>query len=144
MSQDWMELWSNDILSEFAIKFNSAIVVKTSNNPGMVIQMIDECPYKAGYDTDWHYTLSQWVIYYLANKYAILLDSKQKEFKIQGDEDNEVDVSLFTHVDHTIKVKNKPPPKPGLKCHFCNLKYCLDEERKEHEEFWHSNKLMKQ
>ena len=73
--------------------------------------------------------------------------SKQKEFKIQGDEDNEdneVDASLFTHVDDRIKVKNKPPPRPGLKCHFCNLKYCLDEERKEHEEFWHGNKLMKQ
>ncbi|MDQ5870297.1 MAG: hypothetical protein M3530_11310, partial [Thermoproteota archaeon] len=115
--------------------------------PGVVVKMIDECPYKDGYDFDWHYTLSQWVIYYLANKYATLLASKiskQKEFKIQGDEVNEVDVSLFTHVDDTIKVKNKPPPKPGLKCHFCNLKYCLDEERKEHEEFWHSNKLIKQ
>ena len=29
----------------------------------------------------------------------------------------------------------------GLKCHFCNLKYCLDDERKQHEEFWHSDKL---
>ena len=150
MIHEWMELWSDDILSEFAIKFNSAIVVKTSNNPGVVVKMIDECPYKAGYDFDWHYTLSQWVIYYLANKYVVLLDSKiskQKEFKIQGDEDNEdneVDASLFTHVDDRIKVKNKPPPRPGLKCHFCNLKYCLDEERKEHEEFWHGNKLMKQ
>ena len=25
---------------------------------------------------------------------------------------------------------------------FCNLKYCL-EERKQHEEFWHTNKLIK-
>jgi hypothetical protein len=36
-----------------------------------------------------------------------------------------------------------------LKCHFCNLKYCLVEERKEHEDsnagciFWkHSNFLL--
>ena len=33
MSQERMELWSNDRLTEFAIKFNSIIVVTTSNNP---------------------------------------------------------------------------------------------------------------
>ena len=31
--------------------------------------------------------------------------------------------------------------KAELKCHFCNLKYCIEEERTEHEKFWHSNKL---
>ena len=141
-----MELWSNDILTEFAIKFNSAIVVKTSDNPDLIIKMIDESPYKDGYDFDWHYTLSQWVIYYLANKYVVSLDSKiykQKEFDIHNDEDNEVNISSYTRVNDTIKVKRKLPPKPGLKCHFCNLKYCLEEERNEHEEFWHSNKLIK-
>lgn len=140
-----MELWSNDILTEFTIKFNSVIVVTSSNNPDAMTK-IDECPYKSGYEFDWHYTLSQWVVYFLANKFTALLDSKtplQKEFKIQNDEDNEIDVSLYTRVNPAIKVKNKPPPKPGLKCHFCNLKYCLEEERKQHEEFWHSNKLLK-
>ena len=58
-------------------------------------------------------------------------------------EDNEVNISSYTRVNDTIKVKRKLPPKPGLKCHFCNLKYCLEEERNEHEEFWHSNKLIK-
>jgi len=143
MTQERMELWSDETFSEFAIKFNSAIVVYTSSNPDMVVRMIDECPYKAGYDFDWHYTLSQWVVYYLANKYTVLLHSKfskQKEFNIRDDEDNEVDVSLYTRTDNTIKIKNKPPPKPGLKCHFCNLKYCLEEERNGHEEFWHSKK----
>jgi hypothetical protein len=69
--------------------------------------------------------------------------SEAKEFKIHSDENNEVDVSFYTHVNDTIKVKNKPAPKPGLKCRFCNLKYCLEEERNEHEEFWHSNKVIK-
>ena len=146
MGDQSMELWSNDILTEFAIKFNSAIVVKTSDNPDLIIKMIDESPYKDGYDFDWHYTLSQWVIYYLANKYVVSLDSKiykQKEFDIHNNEDNEVNISSYTRVNDTIKVKRKLPPKPGLKCHFCNLKYCLEEERNEHEEFWHSNKLIK-
>jgi hypothetical protein len=142
MSQELMELWSNNSLTEFAIKFNSTIVVKSSNNPDALVKMIDECPYKEGYDVDWRYTLSQWVVYYLANKYAVLINSKipvQKEFNIRDDDDNEID-ALYPPVSLAIKVKNKPP-KLGLKCHFCNLKYCLEEEREQHEEFWHSNKI---
>ncbi len=99
--------------------------------------MIDECPYKEGYDVDWRYTLSQWVVYYLANRYAVLINSKisvQKEFNIR-DDDNEIDSTLYPPVGLVIKVKSKPPQKPGLKCHFCNLKYCLEEEREQHEEF---------
>jgi len=117
--------------------------VSTSNNPDAIVKMIDECPYEEGYDVDWRYSLSQWVVYYLANKYTVLINSKisiQKEFNIR-DDDNEV-VSLYPPINRAIKVKNKPPPKPGLKCHCCNLKYCLEEERKQHEEFWHSNKLL--
>jgi hypothetical protein len=145
MTRERMELWSDDNLSEFSIKFKSATVVTTSGSPDLMVNLIDECHYKEGYNWDWRFTLSQWVVYYLANKFTALLDSKireQKEFKIQ-DEDNEIDVSAFTPVDHSIKVKTKPSPRPGLKCHFCNLKYCLEEERRQHEEFWHSNKLSK-
>ena len=140
-----MELWSDDILSEFGLKFNSATVATTSNNSDVLVKMIDERPYKTGYNINWYYTLSQWIIYYLANKYLISLDSKiseAKDFKIHSDENNEVDVSSYIRINDIIKVKNKPPPKPGLKCHFCNLKYCLEEERTEHEEFWHSKKLI--
>ena len=41
MTEHRMELWSDDILSEFAIKFNSTVVVKTSNNPDVLTKMID-------------------------------------------------------------------------------------------------------
>ena len=139
-----MELWSNDSLTEFSIKFNTIFKVTTADDPGSMTK-IDECLYRPGYEFDWHYTLSQWVIYFLANKFTALLDSKniQKEFNIRDDEDNEIDNSLYPPVNRAIKVKNKPPPKPGLKCHFCKLKYCLEEEREQHEEFWHRNKLVK-
>jgi hypothetical protein len=130
------------MLTEFAIKFNSIIVVTTSNNPGAMVK-IDECPYRSGYEFDWHYTLSQWVVYYLANKFTLLLDSKISIHRESEVRDQEIDVSSYRPVDPTIKVRNKPPPKPGLKCHYCNLKYCLEEERKQHEEFWHTNKLIK-
>ena len=43
MSQERMELWSNDRLTEFTIKFNSAIAVTTSNDPDGMTK-IDECP----------------------------------------------------------------------------------------------------
>ena len=62
-----------------------------------------------------------------------------KEFDIRDEDYNEV-YGLY-NVSLAIKVKNKPPPKPGLKCHFCNLKYSFEEEEEQHEEFWHSNKI---
>jgi hypothetical protein len=107
MTRERMELWSNDNLSEFSIKFKSATVVTTSDSPDVMVKLIDECQYKEGYNWDWRFTLSQWVVYYLANKFTVLLDSKirkQKEFKIQ-DEDNEIYVSAFTRVDTSIKIK---------------------------------------
>ena len=100
MSQERMELWSNDRLTEFAIKFNSIFVVTTSNNPETMTK-IDECPYRSGYEFDWHYTLSQWVVYYLANKFTALLNSKtsiQKEFNIPDDDDNEFIVHTILSV----------------------------------------------
>ena len=58
MTRESMELWSNDNLSEFSIKFNSVTVVTTSNSPDVMVKMIDECSYKEGYNWDWHFTLS--------------------------------------------------------------------------------------
>ena len=141
MSQERMELWSNDSVTEFAIKFNSIFEVTTSDDTKTMTK-IDECRYRLGYEFDWHYTLSQWIVYFLANKFTTLLDSKtsmQKEFNIPDEDGNEIYSS--NNVNLVIKLKNKLPPKPGLKCHFCNLKYCLEEEREQHEEFWHSNKI---
>ena len=40
----------------------------------------------------------------------------QKEFNIRDEDDNEVYSSY--NVSLVIKVKSKPPPKPGLKCHL--------------------------
>ena len=141
MSQERMELWSNDSLTEFAIKFNSIIEVTTSNDPETMTK-IDECPYRLamksigiirfpnGLFTIWQTNL----LFYLTPKPLY-----KKSSIFETIDDNEV-YSSYT-VSLAIKVKNKPPPKPGLKCHFCNLKYCLEEERKQHEEFWHSNKI---
>ena len=145
MSQERMELWSNDILTEFTIKLNSVTVVTTSNNPDtmtrsmnvlidLAMNSIGTIRFLSGLFTIWQTNL---LFYWTLQTFP------QKEFNIRDDEDSEVDVSLYPPVNHANKVKNKRPPKPGLKCHFCNLKYCLEEERKQHEEFWHGNKLLK-
>ena len=54
MTEQLMELWSDNILSEFAIKFNLAIVVSTSNNSDVLVKRLDERPYKTGYDFNWY------------------------------------------------------------------------------------------
>jgi hypothetical protein len=119
MAEGRMEIWSNGILSDFAIKFDSQMVVKTSDNADF--NLIDESPSKDGYDNDWHYTLAQWVTFYLSNK-------KQ----LQTADKDEYDTSLRGYESFESKAMN-PRPKPSLKCHFCNLKYCLEVERKDHE-----------
>lgn len=143
--EERMELWTDDTLSEFAIRFKSHVVVKTSNSANLV-KMIDEAPYKEGFDLDWHYILSQWVICYLLRKYPAVLNAarekREQEFLANTESDK---ASIFYRYirDWKPKPKYKSDTRAGLKCHFCNLKYHLEEERKDHEEFWHHNKLIR-
>jgi hypothetical protein len=74
-----MGLWANDTFSEFGIQLNSELVVKTRETANL-IKMIDGSPYKDGYDHQWHYTLAQWVIFYLANKYLISKVLEKRNF----------------------------------------------------------------
>lgn len=141
-----MELWSDDKLSEFAIKFNSSIVAKTSENVNLV-KMIDKYGYKVGYDFDWDYTLSRWVIYYLSSKYAAILNAGTANWKkelLANTGMEGASTSLTSYINFTrSKSKCKTILKVRLRCHFCNLKFLLEQERREHEEFWHHEKLMK-
>lgn len=106
-------------------------------------------PYKEGYDYNWNYTLSQWVVFYLSNKYlkpfSAAKTAQHKGFKIETDidfEDNEFNYR-YMGGQRRQPLRRQPARKPELKCHFCNLEYCLDDERKEHEEFWHRDKITK-
>ena len=67
------------ILHKIQIRYRSDDI----EYPEAMVKMIDECPYKDGYEFDWHYTLSQWVVYYLANKFTVLLDSKFSTKRVQ-------------------------------------------------------------
>ena len=116
MGEGRMELWSNDLLSDFAIKFDSQMVVKTSDNADL-INLIDESPYKDGYDKDWHYTLAQWVTFYLSNKYLI---SPAIQKQLQTADKDDYDTSPRGYESFESKPRKKARPKPILKCHFCN------------------------
>lgn len=140
-----MQLWTNESRSEYKITFGSGDIISTDFGTAYT-QLIDEMPFLDGYDHDWSYTLSQWVIHYLLNKYSANERYVKKGFfKVSPEDDSELDsrVSMLISQQRAPRPRNKIMTKPGLKCHYCNLKYCLEAERKEHEEFWHSNKLVK-
>lgn len=72
--------------------------------------------------------------------------AKLEEFRMEIDNnfyDNEINNRASGFLHRARPIPRKHTPKPELKCHFCNLKYCIEEERKEHEEFWHSDKIKK-
>jgi hypothetical protein len=140
-----MQLWTDETQSEYKITIGSNDVTSTSSGTRYT-RLVDEMPFVDGYDHDWSYTLSQWVIHYLLNKCSANKRFVKKDsFKMSPQNDSEVDsiIAMLISRQSAPKPRNKILAKPGLKCRFCNLKYCLEIERKEHEEFWHSNKLIK-
>lgn len=143
-----MELWADDTLSDFAIIYDSRTVIRTKEQ-GQYTKMIDRSMFIEGYELNWGYTLSQWVVFYLANNYAKLLtgsNNNKSEFKLEENledqivhSDREAGLSWLSRGEKTRS--RNVQPKATLKCHFCNLKYCLEEERLDHEQFWHSEKM---
>ena len=136
MIEKKIQLWTDETFSQFAISFNSQIIVKTDDNVSYT-NMIDETSYVTGYDINWHYTLAQWVIYYFSDKYIARVKSsgdQPRAFVSQTSNNS-------TFVGRIGRKAREAKQKPELKCHFCNLKYCIEEERSEHEKFWHSKKL---
>lgn len=148
MAEPSIQLWTDEAEGEFAILLkNSHYVIKT-NEKTEFTKMIDESAFMQGYSYDWKYTLSQWVNYHFGNQVLVNISEttsiltpepqKQKITKNQKGMKYYLLRSKPTSpiIDSTLELKPK-----GLKCHFCNLKYCLDDERKQHERFWHSDKL---
>jgi hypothetical protein len=147
MENSLMELWADNTLSEFAIIYDSKFVIRTKEQ-GQYTKMIDKSEFVDGYELNWGYTLSQWVVFYLANNYAKILTGSnpdKSEFRLGETLDqiahSDVDSSL-SWLSRGDKIRTRRvQPKATLKCHFCNLKYCLEEERSDHEKFWHSAKI---
>jgi hypothetical protein len=129
MTENEIQLWTDETFSQFAISFNTHIIVKTDENVSYT-NMIDETSYVTGYDINWHYTLAQWVIYYFSDKYI-------SQVKSSGDQPRSFVSRNKLKFVGRIGRKAKARQKAELKCHFCNLKCCIEEERSEHEKFWH-------
>jgi hypothetical protein len=148
MENRLMELWADNTLSEFAIIYDSKFVIRTKEQ-GEYTKMIDKSKFIDGYELNWGYTLSQWVVFYLANNYAKIITGSNRdksEFKLEDNLNDQIDPSDtdsgLSWLSQREKIRaRKVQPKATLKCHFCNLKYCLEEERNDHEQFWHSEKI---
>jgi hypothetical protein len=110
MTEGSMELWSNPVLSEFVIMFNSESVARTSLE-GKCDKKLDEMPYKEGYDYNWNYTLSHWVVFYLSNKYlkpfSAAKTAQHQGFKIETDIDFEDSISLILGIHRSITTSTK-------------------------------------
>ena len=148
MVESRIQLWTDETQAEFAILLkNSHYVIKT-NEKTEFTNMIDESALMQGYNYDWKYTLAQWVNYHFGNQ--VLVNISETASILNPKPQQEQELSNRKGITYLLPRTKPTSPitesgielKPkGLKCHFCNLKYCLDDERKQHEEFWHSDKL---
>jgi len=110
--------------------------------------MIDESALMQGYNYDWKYTLAQWVNYHSGNQVLVkisetasILNPKPQQEQVLSNRKGITYILPRSKPTSPITESGLELKPKGLKCHFCNLKYCLDDERKQHEEFWHSDKL---
>jgi hypothetical protein len=157
MTEPSMQLWTDDTSNEFAIFLNSKYVIRT-NQSANYTKVIDESPCMQGYTYDWKHTLSHWVNYHFGNQVTVnianacTVDNSKTEFldvqTLKGPDTKlkaeakvrRLHLTYFDHPKNKSESKAKIKPKTEtLKCHYCNSKYFLDEERKEHEKFWHSS-----
>lgn len=152
MSEPRIQLWTDDANAEFAIFLNPKFVIKT-NQKANYTKMIDESPCMQGYTYDWKHTLTHWVNFHYGNEVSVNISDVSpvdiQESPIQTQRKPKPKAIRYHILRHSkpnisnMKSKTKLEPEL-LKCHFCNLKYIMEVERKEHEKFWHGNKLLTQ
>lgn len=153
MAEPRIQLWTDDTNSEFAIYLNSDYVIRT-NQKVKYTKMIDESVCMQGYDYDWKHTLTQWVTFLFGNNLQITPEkfdiSKLREAIIDRSDTKRQNLPKIKYPKSTLMMKSRKKLevssrsalKPKLiKCTFCNLRYYIDEERIEHEKFWHADKI---
>jgi hypothetical protein len=149
MSEPPIQLWTDDSNSEFAIFSNSNYMIRTNANVNYT-KLVDESVCMQGYNYDWKHTLSQWVNFHFGNQLNLPdnldvsnfqrvssgVQEKRKTERVRIPRPH----NLHRETERISKLERKSKPKL-LKCTFCNLKFCINEERDDHEKFWHNNKL---
>ena len=152
MSEPRIQLWTDDTSSQFAIFLNSKYVIRTDEK-AKYSKLIDESVCLHGYDYDWKHTLSQWVTYLFGNKLSLpdkLHISNLQQRVVESDKNKKESKHVHIPRPHKLpknstkesktQAKAKSKSKPAvIKCNFCNLKFCIGEERNEHEKFWHAS-----
>jgi hypothetical protein len=150
MFEPRIQLWTDDSSSEFAIFINSNCTIRT-NQEVKYTKIVDESVCLQGFSYDWKHTLSQLVTYLFGNQIALpdkLGISNLQQVAVTDQNKNELKRVRVPQPHNSLRIYNKtstpktrPTLKPKLvKYNFCNLKFYIDEERNEHEIFWHNNK----
>lgn len=153
MSEPRIQLWTDDTTTEFAIFLDSNIVIKT-NQDVQYTKKIDESVCMQGYTYDWKHTLSQWVNFLFANQFQLAPEklhiSNSPVIAVESVQDKKITLRKiriprprnYSKTKTKLNQASSQKVKPNLiKCNYCNLKYYIDEERTEHEKFWHADKI---
>ena len=148
MTETQIQLWTDETNMEFAIFVENSHYVVRTNQQGNYTRMVDESPYVDQYSYDWKCTLSQWISYHFGNQLQVLPYNLDKSvihlFEVSDTEEEEEEKNGLRIKTASLRdtfSKSRPEPKLNpklLKCHFCNLKYYMDEELREHVKFWHT------
>lgn len=101
-----------------------------------------------GYTYDWRHTLAQWVQFHFGNQPTVRIPDSAiahesvstPEPKLKRPGFRKSFFKLNRRRNKSAKQARTGISQGELKCHYCNLKYCLEEERTEHEKFWHNDK----
>jgi hypothetical protein len=121
-----MELWTNELESQFAIIADSQVLAKTDET--LFTRKLDSTSFSSKHTYDWDSVIKRWIYFYFSNRYGgrLLQHGIPSQTKF---------IPVNTIVSR---------PKLRIKCTFCGLKFHADLDREEHEMAWHPNKLKKE
>lgn len=147
-----IQLWTDENDSEFAIclipsSASTPIFVIKTNEKVSYTKKIDESVCMQGYTYDWKHTLIHWVEHIYGNK--IIMDVNPTIIESEKSAVKAKEKRTWKPVRYNISYGKRNSGRPAgmarsylnkgsVKCRFCNLKYFLEEERNEHEQFWHA------
>ena len=120
-----LQLWSNSSGSEYAIRLEgeSNFVAARLWPLAQYTDLVEEADYLEDMNYDWDYTLKHWT----SNRYHYDKDSSQGIF-LEEASSNSSDNNKTSNTSKNIK------------CHFCELTFNMQSQRRKHEQAWHSSK----
>lgn len=136
-----IQFWSDAGGKEFAVRLSNEPDFRAISNPSVkYIKLVEEADYFSDMNYDWNFLLEYWIGVKNGNIKPLDYDD--------GNRPNSASFDLadaFTPIEKPNgRLIKREKPKPVLKCHYCMLSYNSEKERREHESFWHAEKMDRQ